>query len=202
MRAAVTHRAQRWVLCWNYEHCFWSFSWAAERFALFLSAASVSAHSARRTSALVSIKENDWALFSHFLIKRICQKMFPPNRSATNISVFKLLIFKVSHVLEDAVKAVCDYFPCRAALHTLPAPLSHPCSYILSTPQRFFSSSSSAHRLIHNLQGQFMRTHMFQPGALSRNAPQHVEKDTVPTSRLQIDYFDELLAAIFSKPCI
>lgn len=140
--------------------------------------------------------------FFTLLIKRICQKMFPPNRSATNISVFKLLIFKVSHVLEDAVKAVCDYFPCRAALHTLPAPLSHPCSYILSTPQRFFSSSSSAHRLIHNLQGQFMRTHMFQPGALSRNAPQHVEKDTVPTSRLQIDYFDELLAAIFSKPCI
>lgn len=44
--------------------------------------------------------------------------------------------------------------------------------------------------------------HMFQLGALSRNAPQHVENDAVPTSRLQIDYFDELLAALFSKPYI
>lgn len=94
---------------------------------------------------------------------------------------------------------ISDYFPCRAVLHVLPAPLSYSCSYILSTPQHFFFSSSSAHWLIHNLQGQFMHMHMFQPGALSRNASQHVEKDTVPASQLQIDYFDELLAAVILK---
>lgn len=43
-----------------------------------------------------------------------------------------------------------------------------------------FFSSSLAHRLIHNLQGQFMHMHMVQQGTLRRNASQHVEKDTVP----------------------
>lgn len=131
--------------------------------------------------------------------------IFPVNNFTTNISVFILLIFKVIHTLEDISyrKSGGDYFPCRAVLHIL---LLHSDIPARTSSQHLnvfcFFSSSIAHRLIHNLQGQFMHLHMFQLGALSRNVSQHVEKDTVPTCRLQIDYFDELLATLFSKLCI
>lgn len=68
---------------------------------------------------------------------------------------FPFFFFAVSHILPDS------------SLIFLPV---HP----LNTSLVFFSSSPWAHRLIHNLQGQFM--HMFQPGALSRNVSQHAEK--------------------------
>lgn len=86
------------------------------------------------------------------------------------------------HVLEDTLYRktsvwlviifhVEQFYACSALIFLLRTSSQHLNLF-------FFFSSSFAHRLIHNLQGQFMHMHMFQQGALSRNAPQHVEKDT------------------------
>lgn len=73
------------------------------------------------------------------------------------------------------IKPPCGYFPFFAVLHIPPdSSLIFLPVHPLNTSLFFFSSSPRAHRLIHNLQGQFM--HMFQPGALSRNVSQHAEK--------------------------
>ena len=81
------------------------------------------------------------------------------------------------------------------------APLWYSCSvHPLDTSTFVFFSSSFAHRLIHKPpRAIYAHAHVSTRVPWAGMRLNASRKNTVPTSRLQIDYFEELLAALFLK---
>lgn len=130
---------------------------------------------------------------------------FPLDRLTSNIPVLRLFIFKVIHILEDILDHKTTNHWLVIIFHVeqfYTFCLLHSHIPVFTSSQHLSAFFFFFHHQQHT--GSFITSKgkLFTSGALSRNASQHVEKDSVPASLLQIDYFDEVLAALFSKLCL